>query len=125
MTPGSDESDEDSTDQPPTDGSGRERAPAESRQFDREPAEPERDGEKPADRDESEQPPAHADEEWRYSVSEVGKAEDEDGEEGNVAGLLMRNQPLEPGDISPENAFFFLVGSLGTIAFIVLAVMGI
>lgn len=62
------------------------------------------------------------DDEWRFSVSEL---DDEDDSEGNVAGSLMRDEPLEPGDIDPENAFFFLVGSLGTIVFIVMALQGL
>jgi len=64
--------------------------------------------------------------EWRFSVTDVSEPEDEDGdEEGNVAGILMRNEPLEPGSIDSENAFFFLLGSLGTILFVVLAVTGL
>ena len=66
-------------------------------------------------------------EEWRYSVAEVGDSPDaeEADEEGNVAGVLMRNEPLERESIDPENALFFLLGSLGTIAFIVLAIGGL
>jgi len=56
---------------------------------------------------------------WRYSVEEVGDEAADD--EGNVAGILMRNEPLEAEAIDPENAVFFLLGSLGTVAFVVLA----
>ena len=65
--------------------------------------------------------------EWRYSVAEVGDSPDaeEADEEGNVAGVLMRNEPLEREPIDAENALFFLLGSLGTIAFIVLAIGGL
>jgi hypothetical protein len=65
--------------------------------------------------------------EWRYSVAEVGDSPDaeEADEEGNVAGVLMRNEPLERESIDAENALFFLLGSLGTIAFIVLAIGGL
>lgn len=65
-------------------------------------------------------------EEWRFSVTDVSDPEDKNGDdEGNVAGPLMRNEPLEPGAIDPENALFFLLGSLGTILFVVLAVSGL
>ena len=65
--------------------------------------------------------------EWRYSVAEVGDSPDAEkaDEEGNVAGVLMRNEPLEREPIDAENALFFLLGSLGTIAFIVLAIGGL
>lgn len=71
--------------------------------------------------DESEQ------EEWRFSVDEVGETTEsqEETEDGNVAGTLVHEQPLEPESISLENAVFFLVGALGTILFIVLAVSGL
>lgn len=72
------------------------------------------------------EPEPEADE-WRYSVAEVGDSPDaeEADEEGNVAGILMRNEPLERESIDAENALFFLLGSLGTIAFIVLAIGGL
>ena len=55
-----------------------------------------------------------------YTVEEVGGTDEAD-EEGNVAGILMRNEPLEAESIDLENALFFLLGSLGAIAFVVLA----
>lgn len=64
-------------------------------------------------------------EEWRFSIGELDDADDGDETGGNVAGSLMQDEPLESGDINPENAFFFLLGSLGTIVFIVLAVLGL
>jgi hypothetical protein len=68
--------------------------------------------------------------EWRFSVDEVGD-EPADGDEteqtegGNVAGSLADEGPLEPESISLENAVFFLVGALGTVLFIVLAITGL
>ncbi|PSQ46408.1 hypothetical protein BRD19_12435 [Halobacteriales archaeon SW_7_65_23] len=71
--------------------------------------------------DRGESTPAAGDEgEWRYTVEEVGGTDEAD-EEGNVAGILMRNEPLEAESIDLENALFFLLGSLGAIAFVVLA----
>lgn len=63
-------------------------------------------------------------EEWQFPVEEVPESADEDGE-SNVAGTLMRDEPLEPETIDIENAVFFLLGSLGTILFVVLAILGI
>lgn len=65
-----------------------------------------------------------AGEEWRFSVEEVPESADGD-DEGNIAGTLMRDEPLEPETIDTENAVFFLLGSLGTILFIVLAILGL
>jgi hypothetical protein len=70
------------------------------------------------------------DDEWRFSVDEVGEetAEDNESEEregGNVAGSVVHEESLEPGPITLENAVFFLVGALGTILFIVLAIVGL
>ena len=62
--------------------------------------------------------------EWRFSVEEVPESANED-DEGNIAGTLMRDEPLEPETIDTENAVFFLLGSLGTILFVVLAILGL
>jgi hypothetical protein len=64
------------------------------------------------------------DQEWQFPVAELGdKAEEE--QSGNVAGTLATREPVVPGDIDPENALFFLVGAVGTILFVVLAVGGL
>jgi hypothetical protein len=68
--------------------------------------------------------------EWRFSVDEVGedpaeRDETERTEDGNVAGSLVDEGQLEPESISLENAVFFLVGALGTILFIALAITGL
>jgi len=73
----------------------------------------------------AEPPDAVEDEQWRFSLDDLEGAAEEPEDEGNVAGILMRNQPLERQPIDLENAIFFLVGALGTIVFIVLAVTGI
>ncbi len=50
----------------------------------------------------------------QWDDEEVGldaDAEDaDDGTEGNIAGSLATDEPLEPGHIDPENALFVLVG---------------
>jgi hypothetical protein len=73
-----------------------------------------------------EQPVERADSderEWEFPIDELG---DEDADEsGNVAGTLATRQPVEPGDIDLENALFFLVGAVGTVLFVVLAVAGL
>lgn len=63
-------------------------------------------------------------EEWEFSIDEVGDEETGDERSGNVTGSIRNRGPLEPGDIDLENAVFFLVGSLGTVLFVVLAVAG-
>jgi hypothetical protein len=50
--------------------------------------------------------------EWRFSVEEVGESD------GNVAGSLERDQPLEPQEISAEHAAFVLLGVLLTVGLI-------
>lgn len=73
------------------------------------------------------------DDEWRFSVEEVGPQDDSDrqtdepGDEssGNVAGTLQRNQPLEPGEIDPENAAFVILGVLLVVVLIAGAIVGI
>jgi hypothetical protein len=72
---------------------------------------------------------------WKFSVEEVGpqdertSAENEDKTEsepgGNVAGTLQRNQPLEPGDIDPENAAFVILGVVVVLVLIVGAILSI
>lgn len=75
-------------------------------------------------------------EEWRFSIddfpdpdgaSERPASDDHDGDDdrdGNVAGTLETRQPLEPGDIDLENAFFVAVGILIVIGLIVGALFG-
>jgi hypothetical protein len=68
------------------------------------------------------------DEEWRFSVEEVGEDDtdaDQVEDSGNVAGSLVEEGQLEPESISLESAVFFLVGALGTILFVVLAIAGL
>lgn len=72
--------------------------------------------------DEREQPIDGNEEEWEFSLEEVG---DEDERSGNVTGTMAGRGPLEAGDIDLENAVFFLVGALGTILFVVLAIAGL
>jgi len=88
----------------PGDGSHAPREPGES---------PERPVER-AERDEQE---------WQFPLDELGDGDAD--ESGNVAGTLATRQPVEPGDIDLENALFFLVGAVGTVLFVVLAVAGL
>ena len=54
-----------------------------------------------------------------------GEASDEDGEgEGNVAGSMVLDQPLEPGSPSMENTVFVLLGALCTVL-LFLVVLGV
>ncbi|RXK48618.1 DUF7312 domain-containing protein [Halorientalis pallida] len=50
--------------------------------------------------------------------------EDGDAEEGNVAGSMVLDQPLEPGSPSMENTVFVLLGALCTVLFF-MAVLGV
>lgn len=62
---------------------------------------------------------------WEFSLADIEKRENEPRDEGNVAGSLMSDQPLEAGDIDLENAFFVLLGVLlvvGLIASLLLAI---
>ena len=52
------------------------------------------------------------------------EGEAEDGEEGNVAGSMVLDQPLEPGSPSMENTAFVLLGALCTVLFF-MAVLGL
>jgi hypothetical protein len=77
--------------------------------------------------------PSGDDDEWKISVDDVGPSAHEDDEateptddpEGNIAGTLARNQPLEPGDIDLENAIFVALGVLLVVVLIVGAILGI
>jgi uncharacterized protein involved in exopolysaccharide biosynthesis len=56
-------------------------------------------------------------EEWRFSLEdleedETGENGDSEESNGNVAGTLRPDRPVEPGRINAENAFFVLVGAL-------------
>lgn len=54
-----------------------------------------------------------------------GRARAIDGEsQGNVAGTLDRNQPLEPGEINLENAAFVVLGVLLVVGLIGAAFFG-
>ncbi|WP_424019896.1 DUF7312 domain-containing protein [Halorientalis pallida] len=53
---------------------------------------------------------------------EAGEAGD--GDEGNVAGSMVLDQPLEPGSPSMENTVFVLLGALCTVLFF-LMVLGV
>lgn len=51
--------------------------------------------------------------EWRFSLEELEDeppAGGEPGEGGNVAGDLLPEETLEPGDVDPENAVFVALG---------------
>ena len=70
---------------------------------------------------------------WKFSVEDVGPQDEPDSNEngdgaetdGNIAGTLDRNQPLEPGDIDLENAVFVVLGVLIVVVLIVGAIVGI
>jgi hypothetical protein len=64
-------------------------------------------------------------EEWRFSLDDLPSTGDEDDESAsNIAGTLETRQPLEPGDIDLENAFFVALGILIVIALIAGAMFG-
>ncbi|MXR51693.1 hypothetical protein GRX03_08770 [Halovenus sp. WSH3] len=68
-----------------------------------------------------------SDDEWRFSVEDVSAEEttgESDGSGGNIAGTLDRNQPLEPGEIDPENAVFVVLGVLIVVVLIAAAILG-
>jgi hypothetical protein len=73
-----------------------------------------------------------SDDEWKISVDEVGPPAHKEPDEpdspqesdGNVAGTLQRNQPLEPGDIDPENAAFVILGVLIVAVLLIGAIVG-
>jgi len=76
--------------------------------------------------------PSDDDDEWKISVDDVGPPAHEDPEEpteeqtdGNIAGTLGHNQPLEPGDIDRENAVFVVLGVLLVVVLIAGAMLGI
>lgn len=69
-------------------------------------------------------PNTPADDEWRFSLDDLPDSGEGDGQSGNVAGTLETRQPLEPGDIDPENAFFVLVGVCLVAGLIVGALLG-
>ena len=75
--------------------------------------------------------PSGDDDEWKISVDDVGPPAHENGEEptdepeGNIAGTLAHNQPLEPGDIDLENAIFVVLGVLLVVVLIAGAILGI
>lgn len=76
-------------------------------------------------------------EEWRFSLEDLPDADDtpaesideRDTEEtdgtNNIAGTLETRQPLEPGDIDLENAFFVALGVLIVVGLIVGAMLGL
>lgn len=49
----------------------------------------------------------------------------EEDREGNVAGMLAQDQPLEPGTIDLENALFVLLGVVIVVGFLVLGIAGL
>ncbi|MFB6083210.1 MAG: hypothetical protein ABEJ94_03070 [Halorientalis sp.] len=55
---------------------------------------------------------------------EAGADGDADGGEGNVAGSMVPDQPLEPGSPSLENTAFVLLGALCTVL-LFLVVLGV
>ena len=69
-------------------------------------------------------------ERWRFSVDEVGPQDQPSSEtstetDGNIAGTLDRNQPLEPGDVNLESVVFVVLGVLIVVVLIVGAIAGI
>lgn len=64
-----------------------------------------------------------AGDEWRFSVDDFPEP-GEDDEQSNVAGSLERDQPLEPGDIDLENAFFVALGVFIVVGLVVGAMLG-
>lgn len=68
------------------------------------------------DEEQLETPPASRDREEPTQDDEHG---------GNVAGMLARDQPLEPGTIDVENALFVLIGVVMVVGFLVLAIAGL
>jgi hypothetical protein len=62
---------------------------------------------------------------WKFPLESLSDGDDEDNkDEGNIAGTLARDQPLEPGDIDPENAFFVALGILVVVGLILGAMFG-
>jgi len=74
------------------------------------------------------------DDEWRFTLEELdddaeqvesGVTEDGTDDDGNIAGTLAHNQPLEPGEIDLENALFVGVGILLVVGLIVATMFGL
>ena len=80
-----------------------------------------------ADATETEVPVETDDEEWRFSLQDIRDREGEetDGTGGGIAGTLEANQPLEPGDIDLENAFFVALGVFIVVGLIAVAMLGL
>lgn len=64
------------------------------------------------------------DREWKFSVDDFPTPGEPEEESSNVAGTLERDQPLEPGNIDRENAFFVALGVLLVLALIAGALFG-
>lgn len=63
--------------------------------------------------------------EWRFSLEDLPATGEEDDESAsNIAGTLETRQPLEPGDIDLENAFFVALGVFIVVGLIAGAVFG-
>lgn len=78
----------------------------------------------PADESESDREPEPAIR--RISDDHNPDAHNRDvSEDGNVAGSLDADQPLEPQQIDLENAFFVLMGVFLVVGFLVLAILGL
>lgn len=60
---------------------------------------------------------------WRFSLEDIDAMQGDD-EGGNVAGSLDHEQPLEPGEISRENALFVVLGVLLVVVFIAAVIVG-
>ncbi|AQL42180.1 hypothetical protein BV210_05395 [Halorientalis sp. IM1011] len=68
---------------------------------------------------------------WKFELEDLpgeddpeGDADDGEGEEGNVAGSMVLEEPLEPGSPSLENTAFVLLGALCTVL-LFLVVLGV
>jgi len=51
--------------------------------------------------------PSEADEGWRFSLEDLPS---DDGDGAGVAGSLRPSEDIEPGEIDPESALFFVLG---------------
>lgn len=79
------------------------------------------------------EPEDDAETEWRFSLEEIESMQENGDqaadakvdEEGNVAGSLEHEEPLEPGDIGIENAIFVVLGALLVLGLIAGAYFGI
>ncbi len=84
-----------------------------------------REGDEAAAGDADPEPDSKAEEdgEWRFALSDLEEANNEE-EESNVAGPIATRGPLEPGAIDRENALFVLLGVLLVVGLLASIVIG-